>query len=401
MPTFSIQYLEAGPHVADIPPQVAAERLRAAFERLPLAMVLIGCQLPDATLQACVGVCEQVRAALYRWQPLLTGDGTFTPRPEWQVIGLNGKPVPGFQQMPEFTFVCPNKPAAANAALENLDRALTNAPYRGVFLDRIRWPSPATDPGAQFGCFCPDCQRAAAEQGVDLDAVRRSLVESLDTPDGPPQLVRLLLDAAYPTDESVPVPLGALMRFRARTVADFVGRAIRIARAHGLEVGLDGFSPALTQMVGQDLGVLDAGADWTKVMTYGHTLAPAGVPFELAALAGWLMTRGQLSEFGAMRLIAESTGLPLPDELAALRREGLSPDALGHEVRRARASGVRTLLAGIELVDIEGVTALSDAQIRADVAAFRDSGADGLALSWDLWAIPLERLDVVREAWEL
>jgi hypothetical protein len=29
-------------------------------------------------------------------------------------------------------------------------------------------------------------------------------------------------------------------------------------------------------MVGQDLGTLAACADWTKVMTYGHALGPAG-----------------------------------------------------------------------------------------------------------------------------
>lgn len=398
MSTFSIQYLEAGPHIADLPPQVAAARLRAAFERLPLAMVLIGWQLPDATLQACAEVCEQAGATLYRWQPLLTGDGIFTPRPEWQVIGLNGQPVAGFQQMPEFTFVCPNRPAAANAALDNLDRALTNAPYRGVFLDRIRWPSPAADPGAQFGCFCPDCQRAAAEQDLDLDAARQLLLELLDTPDGPARIARLLLDAACSAGDAL-TPLGALMQFRVWSITRFVGRAIQVARAHGLAVGLDGFSPALTPMVGQGLGALDAGADWTKVMTYGHTLAPAGVPFELAALADWLAARGGLSGDDALRLITQTTGLPLPDTLRALRGEGLSPEALGDEVRRARASGVRTLLAGIELVDIEGITALSDAQIRADVAAFRDHGADGLALSWDLWAIPLGRLDVVLDAW--
>lgn len=399
MPTFSIQYLEASPHVAGIPPQVAAKRLQAAFERLPLTMVLIGWQLPEATLQACAEVCEQAGAALYRWQPLLTGDGKFTPRPEWQVVGLNGKPVPGFQNMPEFTFVCPNNPVAATAALENFERALENAPYRGVFLDRIRWPSPATDPGSQFGCFCPACQRAAAEQGLDLSAIRQWLVDWLNIPDSPSQMVRLLLDPTYLTDNLAPAPLGALMQFRSQSVVKFVEQAIQVARSHRLKVGLDGFSPALTQMVGQHLGTLDASADWTKVMTYGHTFAPAGIPFELAALADWLVMRGHLSESDALRILVEATRLPLPETLADLRRDGLSSEALGGEVRRARSSGVRHLLAGIELVDIGGITALTDTQIRADVAAFRKNNADGLALSWDLWMIPLERLDVVREAW--
>ncbi len=59
-------------------------------------------------------------------------------------------------------------------------------------------------------------------------------------------------------------------------------------------------------------------------------------------------------------------------------------------------AGVRVLLAGIELVEIAGVAELDEAQIRADAAAFRAVGIDGLVLSWDLWVMPLERLELLR-----
>jgi hypothetical protein len=61
--------------------------------------------------------------------------------------------------------------------------------------------------------------------------------------------------------------------------------------------------------------------------------------------------------------------------------------------------GVRTLLAGIELVELAGVTSLNAEQIAADLRAFQEAGADGLALSWDLWHIPPERLELVRTVW--
>jgi hypothetical protein len=77
--------------------------------------------------------------------------------------------------------------------------------------------------------------------------------------------------------------------------------------------------------------------------------------------------------------------------------DGLPPEALAAEVRRARAAGVETLLPGIELVEIEGVTHLTRAQIAADLQALSAAGADGLVLSWDLWHIPPERLELVRE----
>ena len=42
---------------------------------------------------------------------------------------------------------------------------------------------------------------------------------------------------------------------------------------------------------------------------------------------------------------------------------------------------------------MEGIARLDQQQPAADVFAFRAAGADGLALSRDLWHMPLERLD--------
>jgi hypothetical protein len=169
-------------------------------------------------------------------------------------------------------------------------------------------------------------------------------------------------------------------------------------------VGLDCFSPALAYMVGQDLGALDACCEWIKVMTYGHALGPAGLPFELLGLADWLTDAAQMGERSAVEAetlswLSGVVGLPLPTTRARLCQEGLSPQALGAEVRRGRAHGITTLLAGIELVEIEGVARLHPEQIAADLRTFRAAGADGLVLSWDLWYIPLERLELVRSVW--
>ncbi|NHZ71963.1 MAG: hypothetical protein GWP17_02625 [Aquificales bacterium] len=55
------------------------------------------------------------------------------------------------------------------------------------------------------------------------------------------------------------------------------------------------------------------------------------------------------------------------------------------------------LLAGIELIKLEGVTHLSPTQIKRDLTALRDIQVDGLSLSWDLWQMPLKYLDLVAE----
>ncbi len=53
MSTFAIQYLEPGPHITQLSSLAVREKLRAAFERLPIDMVLIGWRLPDPLVDAC------------------------------------------------------------------------------------------------------------------------------------------------------------------------------------------------------------------------------------------------------------------------------------------------------------------------------------------------------------
>jgi hypothetical protein len=394
-----VQYLEDGPDVATIAPAEARARLRDAFERLPISAVLLGWHLPQPLLRACADETARAGASLFRWHPLLTGDATFPPRPEWRTVGLTGEHVPGFHGLPEFTFLCPNRPAAREAALEHLHDALRRGEYDGVFLDRIRYPSPAGDPARWLACFCDGCRRAAAGEGFDLKATQRQIVALLGEPVRAQAAVRVLLDALAPTPDADLAALHAFLDFRARSVTRFVQAAADVARAQGLAVGLDCFAPALTYMVGQDLAALNSCCDWIKVMVYGHTFGPAGLPFELLALADWPVGRRWASEPQALAWLTEALRLPLPPSRAALLEDGLSPGALAAEVRRARAAGVGVLLAGIELVDVAGVTRLASQQIAADLRAFRAAGADGLALSWDLWHIPRGRLDLVGREW--
>ncbi len=399
MSTFTIQYLEPGPHIADVTAQDARTRLREAMERLPLSMVLLGWNLPEALVDACAEECQRAGAKLYRWHPLLTGNGVLTPIPAWQCINRHGDPIPGHLGMPEFTFMCPNRPEVREAILAHLRDLLKDDRYQGVFLDRMRYPSPAADPENALGCFCEDCQRITARSGIDLWQVKRSIERLTESPQGAERFIGALFSPRITTKSDMEfMELLEFLDFRVRLVTSFVQEAARLIHGAGREVGLDCFTPSLAYMVGQDLGKLDSCGDWVKIMSYGHVFAPAGIPFELVGMSDWLKQKGT-SEFDAAALLAGLTGLPLPVDRDELQVNGLSPESLRREALRARDEGAGKLLAGIELVDIEGVTNLSEVQIKADVEAFREVGVDGLALSWDLWRIPLERLTLVGETW--
>ncbi len=134
MKTLAVQYLEDSPGVAAIAPGDARAHLRAALDLLPVSYVLLGWNVPPALMDGCREETARAGAQLFRWHLLLTGDGTFVPRSEWQTIGLDGNPVAGFRGMPEFTFVCPNRPAVREAALSHLHDVIQSGNYEGVFL---------------------------------------------------------------------------------------------------------------------------------------------------------------------------------------------------------------------------------------------------------------------------
>lgn len=390
----AVQYLEPGAHITEISPAAAAAHLREACERIAIDCVIIGWDLPQALVEACAREAQRAEARLYLWHPLLTGSAAVAPRPEWLTVGPGGEYVPGFMGLAEFTFLCPNQATVQEAVLKRLEHSLKAGFYQGVFLDRIRWPSPSADPQRYLACFCPECRRMAAQDGLDLERVRRSICNL--APNQVADFTRQLLDPwasfSLPGSHSVV----NFLDWRAQTITRTVQAAAEIIRQHGLEVGLDCFSPLLTRMVGQNLTELDRHCDWIKIMTYGHTLAPAGLPFELLNLLGWLAKQGVASPGSIPDWFAAATQFSL--DSATLTDMGLSSEALKFEVARGRMSGARQLLVGIELVDLPGITHLSPTQIAADVQAIYQIPPDGLVLSWDLWRIALDQLDLVNRA---
>jgi hypothetical protein len=391
--SISIQYMEGDSSAAEFSAQEVRARLRAAFEELPLAMVLLGWDLPTRVVEACAAECALHRADLYLWQPLLTAHGPLQPDPAWNVIALDGYPAAGDANKPEFTFLCPNRPEVRENVLQHLSAAVALGTYRGVFLDRIRFPSPAGEPARQLGCFCTACRQESRQVGLDLTQVRDDLLLLFATREGRQAATRMLLSGS--NVEAARGPLSSmelLLQFRLQSIAAIVKDAAHLAIAGGWAVGLDCYSPTLARMVGQDLSALVGYCDWIKVMTYVRAYAPASLPFEVTRLANWLMGSGGVSEPAAMAAVAQGTGWPLPSLREDLRAGGLAPSILTEELRRGRSSHARQLLAGIELVEIPGMSELSPAQIRTDSEAVLAGAPDGIVLSWDLLHMPTDRL---------
>jgi hypothetical protein len=378
MMIIAAQYLEYAPPYAT--PARVRQRLRQAFELLPISIVILGWDLPQRLEEAVAEETARHDAMLYRWHPLLASDAGFALPGEWQPINLRDDPVPGFKGLPEFTFMCPNRSDVQEWIAERIEVAAQRGIYQGLFFDRMRFPSPAENPEGHLACFCKYCQRIAPDSGLDLEAVRRQ-IESLLT--GANRAKALIQTLFSPTDDSL---LESFFTFRSDSITRIVQYAASLARLHGLSIGLDCFSPTLTRMVGQDLSALHKSCDWIKLMTYPRVFGPAGLPFELRALSNWLKTKYGLVEAEAVEIVREASGL-------SLSTNGLDSESIAHEIQRGRAAGISNLLAGIALVEVEGIHLPTLEQIQADLIACHD--ADGLVLSWDLWHIHPQFLTTV------
>jgi hypothetical protein len=142
--------------------------------------------------------------------------------------------------------VCPNNPAAREKSVRRLRELLAQYDFAGVFLDKIRLPSPANGVDETLSCFCGHCRDAAKDVGLDLDSVIKILTEgAIDPCASRPETRRdeasSWLDALV---AGSPI-LSHFLRFRADRVAALVAELAENARRMRRKVSLDLFSPCL------------------------------------------------------------------------------------------------------------------------------------------------------------
>jgi hypothetical protein len=383
-PRISVQFLENAPIQAT--PQTVRARLRQACNILPIESILLGWNLPPALEEAVAAEASQQGVALYRWHPLLASDSRIALPAAWQTIGSQNQAIPGFRGLPEFTFFCPNHPAASEWRTERIDQALQRGIYQGIFFDRMRWPSPAENLGNYFGCFCPHCQRRAAQYNLDLEPVRHFVNKLLANENGAQQLIQALFQP-----ENEENPLEQFIQFRSACISQTVATCAQQAKTGNLAVGLDCFSPSLMRMVGQDLKSLSQVCDWVKLMIYPHTHGPAGLPYELHALANWLATNYGIPKTDGLQFVRQASQIDISAE------QDCPAETIQHEIDLAKTTSKAPLFAGLALVQMETVHGATDVQIQEDLFSCQASQPAGLTLSWDLWLISPQRLNLIAQ----
>jgi hypothetical protein len=298
-----------------------------------------------------------------------------------------------------FRFVCPNNPATRQKVVRRLRELLTRYAFAGVFLDKIRLPSPANGVDEMLSCFCDHCRDAAARVDLDLDAVVKILADRGIDPRASPTETRSdeasqWLDALL---AGSPI-LSRFLRFRADSVATLVAELAAHARRMGRKVSLDLFSPCLAFLVGQDYGRLKQHCDWAKPMTYRLAQGPAGLRLEIPRLIEGVTNRFGIDEARIMEWSARRAAFG-KDMLVETRERAVPMSFIQAEIDAA----VRTLAPvpvyfGLELVRQPGVIDVDPAHVVDMVKAGRAANAAGLVISWDLMHAPVDCVRALAEA---
>jgi hypothetical protein len=376
--------------------QLMLDCVRRVREALDLDLLIIGFrEAPDVFRRFC-GPHRPVDS-IYLWFSALSdieGMAEDDLVVNWRGMrsrGWGGWAEKGGDVEETFRFACPNNPAVREKTTLHLRKLLIRYNFKGVFLDKIRFPSPANGADEMLSCFCGHCRRAAKAQGLDLDAVLSAFADL--ALDGNALSLHRSCSGHWLDSIAAANPLlSRFLTFRSDSVARLVGELADECRRLGRSVSLDLFSPSLAPLVGQDYQDLKGRCDWAKPMTYRLARGPAGLRLEIQALIEGVARNFGFQEAQVIEWSARHAGFD--QEMLRQTREIAVPFAfMQAEIEAAvRALAPVPVYFGLELVRQPGVIDVKAADVIGMIEAGRAANAAGLVISWDLLHAPMEGL---------
>jgi hypothetical protein len=374
-------------------PPRAAEAIDRVTSSLDLDILIVGAdEIPDL-FRALTDRTARRAGRVFLWYNLLSDIPDMEPSE--LVVNWRGERSRGWAGWTEgadvretFRFACPNNPQARRKSLGRIRELLARYPFDGVFLDKMRFPSPANGIHEVISCFCDHCRQAAAHSGLDLDAVAELFARGdlARAPNGSPgrNAAAPWIDTLFGSGSAV----ARFFRFRCASITGLVAAVRDEVRRLDRTLALDLFAPGLAPFVGQDYRALSQYCAWAKPMTYRTALGPASLRLEIPALA-----QGLASILHAPKGARAAPGLPgiSAKSIAAMKDHSVPLRIVTREIAAAvRLMDPVPVYFGLELVRYPGVIDTTATLVNDMVAAGRAGIAAGAIISWDIMHAPEE-----------
>jgi hypothetical protein len=292
---------------------------------------------------------------------------------------FRGEPVP--------TWLCPNNPWAEEYVTRLILGMLDRYPSRAILVDRLRYPdwSGATvSVERMLTCFCPHCEQAMEEAGIDVDRLKRLFEEFSKEP---------LTFMDWLKYEPTSLLIQSWLRFRQRSISSLAEKVWNTVRRWQAQkeaktaFWLNLWPPSFAALLGQDYASLGRVCEGAKHFPYHRLGGGADLAAFILALAGSDSAVRQEEVFRELRGL-----LKLGDiSFAEYRQDGLPLSFVRDQTRWGKdLFHQNKIFAGIQIWDIPVE------EIRATVEAALQGGADGLFFYCYGWAT-LAALDAVGE----
>ncbi len=379
------------------------KKLSLAKKSLDLDSLIIWPDNDKEILRTILSLCTDLKIKTYLWYPLLSDIPAFKIKTDQAVEtynGLFGYGVNGIwgklgQGGEDFLFLCPNDQENVSKIFSNFQRQISEECFDGVFIDRIRFPSPANGLEAIFSCFCKWCQeKYFVDYQENLKNYQKKIGNYFKE-----FKVRNKNNCPYEThfiDILNHKNFENFYNFKKRSIYQLTKMFAEEAKKRGMLVGLDLFSPSLAPIVSQDYQLLASICDWIKPMFYCHTTGPAGIPLELFCLIkGLIDLNSNLREEELTKEMSQMLGLQLPKKINNLLRNGVSEEFIHFEWQKIKDYNLGkelNVFAGIEAVQIAGICQIDKKILERYLNIIMEMDLAGIVLSWNLLQIPDENI---------
>ena len=335
-------------------------RLSYLFKSINVSKVIIGWNEDYELNKSLVNFIHGNHTEVYFWLPVFSEIVDFDLEDKYVEANIFKSNENTFSSGDNFEFVCQSSLKNIDYIVNKYKQIVKDIKFDGVFLDRIRYNSPAVNKNAIFGCLCDKCLEKYNENGIDIKALLNEDVYTCAIPSEFKEGKYIYSNENF----------NKLMTYKRDNITKQINELISRFNSMNLKVGLDSFALCFADDVGQDIVALSKKADFIKPMFYLKTTAPAGIPYELNGLGKDIYEK--LKQIWNCDLNDINSSIKQCEYLLE-KKVNITP--------------------GIDVNNIEGICASTSDYVEEYINNLKDIKLDEIVLSWNAMTIEDDLLD--------